>query len=43
LTYLDQYPGKIESVTLDQANAVFRKYVKPEQMTTVVAGTIQSR
>lgn len=43
LTHLDQYPAKIESVSLDQANAVFRKYIKPEEMMTVVAGTMQSR
>jgi len=42
LSFLDQYPAKIGSVTLEQANAVFRKYIKPEEMTTVVAGTVQN-
>jgi zinc protease len=42
LSFLDQYPVKVGSVTLEQANAVFRKYIKPEEMTTVIAGTVQN-
>jgi predicted Zn-dependent peptidase len=42
LSFLDQYPVKVGSVALEQANAVFRKYIKPEEMTTVIAGTVQN-
>lgn len=41
LTFLDQYPTKVASVTLDQVNEAFRRYIKPDQMTTVIAGTVQ--
>ena len=40
LAYIDEYPGKIESLTLGQVNAAVKKYVVPDQMVTVLAGTL---
>jgi zinc protease len=38
IDYLDTWTSKIQSVTRDQAQAAFRKYVDPKQMVTVVVG-----
>lgn len=38
LTYLDEFVGKIEAVTLDQVRDAFRRRVDPEKLITVVVG-----
>jgi zinc protease len=38
IDYLDTWTSKIQSVTRDQAQAAFRKYVDPKQLVTVVVG-----
>jgi zinc protease len=40
LAYIDEYPGKIEALTLAQVNAAVKKYVVPDKMVTVLAGTL---
>ncbi len=36
LTYLDDFPGKIEAVTVAQIKAAFARHVKPEHLVTVI-------
>jgi len=38
--YLEQYPKLIESLTLEQVNNAIKKYIKPENIVTVMAGSI---
>ena len=39
-TWLDQYPQVIEALTLEQVNSVAKKYLKPDEMFIIKAGTI---
>ena len=39
-TWLDEYPKKVNALTLDQVNGAIKQYVKPENMVMVEAGTI---
>ncbi|WP_313644278.1 pitrilysin family protein [Stenotrophomonas sp.] len=41
LAWLDNYPQAIQSVTLQQVNGVIRKYVDPQKMVLVKAGTFK--
>nr|WP_315487847.1 pitrilysin family protein [uncultured Rhodoferax sp.] len=41
LTWLDDFPVKINALTNDQVNAAIKKYLKPETMVTVKAGTFK--
>ncbi len=41
VTWLDQYPKVIESLTLDQVNGAVKKHLKPDDMFLIKAGTIQ--
>lgn len=40
VTWLDQYPKVIESLTLDQVNSAVKKHLKPDDMVLIKAGTI---
>ncbi len=40
MEYLDEYPSKINAITLDQVNKAISMYVNPSSMVTVTAGTI---
>ncbi len=40
VSYMDEYPSKIQAVTLDQVNRVIKKYIDPDKVVTVVAGSI---
>ena len=40
LSYMDQYPSLIQAVTLEQVNKVIKKYIDPDKVVTVVAGSI---
>jgi len=40
VTWLDQYPEKIASLTTAQVNAAIRKYVKPDSMVIIKAGSV---
>lgn len=41
LNYLDEYPLKINAVTLEDIRRVFRKRVRPEQMIRIIVGPAQ--
>ncbi|MEO7599164.1 MAG: pitrilysin family protein [Opitutus sp.] len=38
--WLDEYPKRIDALTLDQVNSAVKKYLKPESMFIIKAGTI---
>jgi zinc protease len=38
LTYLDDFPGKVEAVTAADIRAAFARHVKPEHFVTVIVG-----
>jgi zinc protease len=40
--YIDRYPQIIQSVTLEEINAAIRKYFRPDQLTVVIAGDIET-
>lgn len=42
IAWLDHYPEAVDAVTLDQVNSSIRKYLDPEKMVLVEAGTIPS-
>lgn len=39
-TYMDEYPERINALTLDQVNSAIKKYIDPEKVITIVAGTV---
>jgi zinc protease len=39
-SYMDEYPKLIDSVTLEEVNAAIKKYINPDKVITVVAGTV---
>jgi zinc protease len=39
-SYLDDFPKRIQAVTLDEANAALKKYFHPSRLNLVVAGDI---
>jgi zinc protease len=39
-TWLDQYPQRINALTVDQVNTAIRKHLKPDEMILVKAGTV---
>lgn len=41
--WLDEYPARINALTLEQVNGAIRKYVKPEQIVLIKAGTIPEK
>lgn len=41
VTWLDDFPLKINALTNDQVNAAIKKYLKPDTMVTVKAGTFK--
>ena len=40
LTWLDEYPGKINALTTADVNAAIKKHLKPENMILIKAGTV---
>jgi len=40
IEWLDQYPKAVEALTTEQVNAAIRKYLDPEKMVLVKAGTL---
>jgi zinc protease len=40
LTWLDEYPGKINALTTADVNGAIKKYLKPENMILIKAGTV---
>ena len=43
VTYLDQYSLDIEAVTLESVNANIKKYLDPDKMITVMAGSVPEK
>lgn len=43
LTWLDDYPERINTVTRAQVNAAIRRYLDPERLVTVTAGTLEPK
>ncbi len=39
VTWLDDFPDKVNALTTEQVNAAIKKYIKPENMVTVRAGS----
>ena len=39
ISWLDEFPAKVNALTLDEVNAAIRKHLDPERMITVKAGT----
>jgi zinc protease len=39
-TYMDEYPEMINAVTLEAVNTAIKKYINPDKVITVVAGTV---
>jgi zinc protease len=42
LDYIDRYPQLINAVTVEEVNAAIRKYFRPERLTVVVAGDVET-
>jgi zinc protease len=40
ISYLDEYPKRIEALTLEEVNAAVKKYITPDKMVEVMAGSI---
>ncbi len=41
LSWLDEFPGKIRALTLEQVNGAIQKHLDPAKMVTVKAGTLK--
>ncbi len=41
MKYMDEYPEDIEELTLDQVNKIIKKYIDPDKVDTVIAGTVK--
>lgn len=41
VSWLDEYPAKLQSVTLDQVNGAIRRHLDPAKMVTARAGTLE--
>jgi zinc protease len=39
LTYLDDFPAKVQAVTAKDVRAAFARHVKPENLVTVIVAT----
>ena len=40
VSYIDEYPNKIKEVTLEQVNNMIKKYIDPDKVVMVIAGTV---
>jgi zinc protease len=40
VTWIDEYPNKVAALTLEDVNGAIKKYVDPEKMVTVRAGSL---
>ena len=38
--WVDEYPRRLQALTLEQVNATIKKYLNPDKMVTVLAGTL---
>ena len=42
MDYIDRYPQIIQAVTIEEVNAAIRKYFRPDHLTVVIAGDIET-
>jgi zinc protease len=42
MDYIDRYPQIIQAVSVEEVNAAIRKYFRPDQLTVVIAGDIET-
>lgn len=42
IDFLDRYPDIINAITLDQVNSAIAKYIKPDKLVTISAGSIDN-
>ncbi|HEX6623665.1 MAG TPA: insulinase family protein, partial [Pyrinomonadaceae bacterium] len=42
LEYIDRYPELIRAVTVEEVNAAIRKYFRPDHLTVVIAGDVET-
>ena len=42
MDYIDRYPQIIQAVTVEEVNAAIRKYFRPDKLTVVIAGDIET-
>jgi zinc protease len=42
LDWLDQFPDKVNALTLEQVNSTIKKHLDPEKMVTIKAGTLKA-
>jgi len=40
VSWLDEYPVRVQAITLEQVNGVIKKYLDPDKMVVVEAGTV---
>ncbi|MBL7994791.1 hypothetical protein JNM05_05415 [bacterium] len=40
MEFLDQYPDKINALTLDEDNSAVKKYITPDKLHLVIAGSV---
>ena len=43
LSWIDEYPKKVEALTLEQVNSVVRRRVDPDKLVLAEAGTIEGK
>jgi zinc protease len=41
LSYLDEYPRRIQALTVEDVNRAIRKYIDPDKLVLVKAGTVR--
>ncbi|MBN1301207.1 MAG: insulinase family protein [Melioribacteraceae bacterium] len=41
ISYMDEYPNLIQALTVDEVNNVVKKYIDPDKLVTVVAGSVK--
>jgi len=42
MDYIDRYPQIVQSITIEEVNAAIRKYFRPDHLTVVIAGDIET-
>jgi zinc protease len=40
LSFIDQYPSRVNALTKDQVNGAIKKHLNPEKMVLIKAGTV---
>jgi zinc protease len=41
LTHLDEFPAKVNALTLDEVNVAIKKYIDPSKLALIKAGTMK--